>query len=73
MSGLNLIALFAIAGGGFILLHFFCWYVESRVWSKEWNNGYCPKCELGKWVHFDADGQGAVGYICTNCRKFIFK
>lgn len=45
-------------------------YWAYRSEKKEWNGGYCNKC-WNKWVHFDTDSQGGLGWTCK-CGRYIW-
>ena len=48
----------------FILAILVSIYLDKR----DWNNGYCPRCNT-KWRCFDMDSQGGRMYKCDNCGK----
>ena len=40
-------------------------YIGTKIESKSFNSGLCPKCNT-KFKHFDTDSQGGRGYKCNN-------
>lgn len=59
-----------VAVGLFML---FYWMTKTGIDNdkKEWNNGKCPLCG-NQYELFDMDSQGGRGYVCRNCKKYIW-
>ena len=46
----------------FVIVVVFC---AIRFEECDWNNGFCKRHGM-KWVSFDVDSSGAVGYTCNS-------
>ena len=46
-------------------------FMGYRMDKKDWNHGFCPKCNI-RWRCFSFDSQGGRGYKCPECNEHIW-